>query len=182
MPRSRARVDPAGGPARRSASRSSARPGMSAPSSSACSWRIPTSSLSGSSVAVASSTRSVASIPHLATTGLVIDADVPAADAVFMALPHGVAAGLVPDLIAAGTAVIDQGPDFRLARSGRLSALVRLRTSAARPSRPGGLRPARIPSSASCRRSSTLRSRSSARPAAIRPRRCSRSHRSRGRD
>jgi len=52
--------------------------------------------------------------PHLATTGLVIDANVPAADAVFMALPHGVAAGLVPDLIAAGTAVIDQGPDFRL--------------------------------------------------------------------
>jgi N-acetyl-gamma-glutamyl-phosphate reductase len=52
--------------------------------------------------------------PHLATTGLVIDANIPAADAVFMALPHGVAAGLVPDLIAAGTAVIDQGPDFRL--------------------------------------------------------------------
>src|SRR5207302_5600396 len=52
--------------------------------------------------------------PHLATTGLVIDAEVPSADAVFMALPHGIAAGLVPDLVAAGTAVIDQGPDFRL--------------------------------------------------------------------
>src|SRR4029079_6088171 len=52
--------------------------------------------------------------PHLATTGLVIDANIPEADAVFMALPHGVAAGLVPDLVAAGTAVIDQGRDFRL--------------------------------------------------------------------
>ena len=38
----------------------------------------------------------------------------PDADAVFMALPHGVAASLVPELVAAGTAVIDQGPDFRL--------------------------------------------------------------------
>jgi N-acetyl-gamma-glutamyl-phosphate reductase len=52
--------------------------------------------------------------PHLATTGLVVDADVPPADAVFMALPHGVAASSVPDLVAAGTAIIDQGPDFRL--------------------------------------------------------------------
>jgi N-acetyl-gamma-glutamyl-phosphate reductase len=31
-----------------------------------------------------------------------------------MALPHGAAAGLVPDLIDDGTAIIDQGPDFRL--------------------------------------------------------------------
>jgi N-acetyl-gamma-glutamyl-phosphate reductase len=52
--------------------------------------------------------------PHLATTGLVVDATLPAVDAVFLALPHGTAAGLVPGLIAAGTAVIDLGPDFRL--------------------------------------------------------------------
>ena len=38
----------------------------------------------------------------------------PPADAVFLALPHGAAAELVPDLIAAGTTIIDQGPDFRL--------------------------------------------------------------------
>ena len=42
------------------------------------------------------------------------DAGSRAADAVFLALPHGVAAGLVADLVAAGTAVIDLGPDFRL--------------------------------------------------------------------
>jgi N-acetyl-gamma-glutamyl-phosphate reductase len=52
---------------------------------------------------------------HLATTGLTIDAaaaeDV---DAVFLALPHGTAAGIVPEIAARGTAVIDLGPDFRL--------------------------------------------------------------------
>ncbi len=56
--------------------------------------------------------------PHLATTGLDVSAALPdgadALDAVFLALPHGAAAALVPDLIAAGTAIIDQGPDFRL--------------------------------------------------------------------
>ncbi len=52
--------------------------------------------------------------PHLTTTGLVVDAALPAVDAVFLALPHGTAAGLVPDLVASGTAVIDLGPDFRL--------------------------------------------------------------------
>jgi N-acetyl-gamma-glutamyl-phosphate reductase len=35
-------------------------------------------------------------------------------DAAFLALPHGAAAKLVPDLVADGTAVIDLGPDFRL--------------------------------------------------------------------
>ena len=35
-------------------------------------------------------------------------------DAVFLALPHGTAAQLVPDLLARGITVIDQGPDFRL--------------------------------------------------------------------
>ena len=52
---------------------------------------------------------------HLATTGLTVDAATPAdVDAVFLALPHGTAAELVPDIAAAGTAVIDLGPDFRL--------------------------------------------------------------------
>ncbi|HEV7603954.1 MAG TPA: N-acetyl-gamma-glutamyl-phosphate reductase, partial [Candidatus Limnocylindrales bacterium] len=52
--------------------------------------------------------------PHLATTGLVIDAATPESDAVFLALPHGTAAAMVPDLAAGGTTVIDLGPDFRL--------------------------------------------------------------------
>jgi N-acetyl-gamma-glutamyl-phosphate reductase len=52
--------------------------------------------------------------PHLESTGLTVHAELPASDAVFLALPHGAAAAIVPDLVAAGTAVIDQGPDFRL--------------------------------------------------------------------
>ena len=52
--------------------------------------------------------------PHLATTDLAVGTELPPADAVFLALPHGVAARIVPDLVAAGTAVIDLGPDFRL--------------------------------------------------------------------
>jgi N-acetyl-gamma-glutamyl-phosphate reductase len=52
--------------------------------------------------------------PHLAGTELTVHAELPPADAVFMALPHGAAAALVPDLVATGTAIIDQGPDFRL--------------------------------------------------------------------
>jgi N-acetyl-gamma-glutamyl-phosphate reductase len=51
---------------------------------------------------------------HLDTTDYVIDADVPASDAVFLALPHAAAAGIVPDLLAGGRAVVDLGPDFRL--------------------------------------------------------------------
>jgi N-acetyl-gamma-glutamyl-phosphate reductase len=52
---------------------------------------------------------------HLATTGHVIDAASPeGVDALFLALPHGTAAAIVPDVAAAGTAVIDLGPDFRL--------------------------------------------------------------------
>jgi N-acetyl-gamma-glutamyl-phosphate reductase len=51
---------------------------------------------------------------HLATTGLTVDAATPEADAVFLALPHGTAASLVPSIAAAGTTVIDLGPDFRL--------------------------------------------------------------------
>ena len=53
--------------------------------------------------------------PHLATTGHVIDAAAPSdVDAVFLALPHGTAAEIVPDVASAGTTVIDLGPDFRL--------------------------------------------------------------------
>ena len=51
---------------------------------------------------------------HLSGTGLAVDASLPAVDAVFLALPHGTAAGLVPSIAAAGTTVIDLGPDFRL--------------------------------------------------------------------
>jgi N-acetyl-gamma-glutamyl-phosphate reductase len=52
---------------------------------------------------------------HLATTGLTVGDALPTdVDAVFLALPHGAAAGLVPDIAAAGTTVIDLGPDFRL--------------------------------------------------------------------
>jgi N-acetyl-gamma-glutamyl-phosphate reductase len=51
---------------------------------------------------------------HLATTDLRVDAAVPDADAVFLALPHGASAALAPSLIASGTTVIDLGPDFRL--------------------------------------------------------------------
>src|SRR3954465_1944977 len=52
--------------------------------------------------------------PHLGTLDLDVHSELPPADAVFLALPHGAAAVLVPDLIAAGTTIIDQGPDFRL--------------------------------------------------------------------
>jgi N-acetyl-gamma-glutamyl-phosphate reductase len=51
---------------------------------------------------------------HLAATGLTVGTELPEADAVFLALPHGAAARLVPDIVADGTAVIDLGPDFRL--------------------------------------------------------------------
>ena len=55
-----------------------------------------------------------ASHPHLASTGLTVESALPDVDAVFLALPHGAAAGIVPEIAAAGTAVIDLGPDFRL--------------------------------------------------------------------
>ncbi len=51
---------------------------------------------------------------HLAPTGLTVDAVIPEADAVFLALPHGAAAAMVPGLVERGSAVIDLGPDFRL--------------------------------------------------------------------
>jgi N-acetyl-gamma-glutamyl-phosphate reductase len=52
--------------------------------------------------------------PHLSSTGLAVDSSVPDAEAVFLALPHGIAAGLVPEWFARGVTVIDLGPDFRL--------------------------------------------------------------------
>jgi N-acetyl-gamma-glutamyl-phosphate reductase len=52
--------------------------------------------------------------PHLAPTGLTVGTELPDVDAAFLALPHGAAAGIVPDLIANGTSIIDLGPDFRL--------------------------------------------------------------------
>jgi N-acetyl-gamma-glutamyl-phosphate reductase len=51
---------------------------------------------------------------HLTATGLTVGTVLPDVDAAFLALPHGAAAKLVPDLVACGTAVIDLGPDFRL--------------------------------------------------------------------
>ncbi|CAN5543561.1 N-acetyl-gamma-glutamyl-phosphate reductase [soil metagenome] len=51
---------------------------------------------------------------HLASTGLVVGSELPETDAAFLALPHGVAASMVPEMAAAGTAIIDLGPDFRL--------------------------------------------------------------------
>jgi N-acetyl-gamma-glutamyl-phosphate reductase len=51
---------------------------------------------------------------HLSDTRLTVDSALPDVDAVFLALPHGTAAALVPDIAAAGTTVIDLGPDFRL--------------------------------------------------------------------
>lgn len=52
--------------------------------------------------------------PHLAGTGHRVDDAIPDADAVFLALPHGAAAALVPELAARGSRVVDLGPDFRL--------------------------------------------------------------------
>ncbi len=52
--------------------------------------------------------------PHLATTGHTVERTLPDVDAVFLALPHGTAAALVPEYLEAGAAVIDLGPDFRL--------------------------------------------------------------------
>ena len=52
--------------------------------------------------------------PHLARTGYHVDSTLPEADAVFLALPHGLAAAQARDLVASGATIIDQGPDFRL--------------------------------------------------------------------
>lgn len=52
--------------------------------------------------------------PHLSGSGLLIDQAVPEADAIFTALPHGVAASMAAQIVARGTALLDVGPDFRL--------------------------------------------------------------------
>jgi N-acetyl-gamma-glutamyl-phosphate reductase len=51
---------------------------------------------------------------HLSETGLAVDAALPEVHAVFLALPHGAAAEIVPGIAERGAAVIDLGPDFRL--------------------------------------------------------------------
>jgi N-acetyl-gamma-glutamyl-phosphate reductase len=52
--------------------------------------------------------------PHLARTGHHIDSALPDAEVVFLALPHGASAALVPDLVDRGIRVIDLGADYRL--------------------------------------------------------------------
>lgn len=53
--------------------------------------------------------------PHLATRNLHVYDQVPDdAEAVFLALPHGVVAGRVDEFLSRGQTVIDMGPDFRL--------------------------------------------------------------------
>ena len=52
--------------------------------------------------------------PQLGRTGHFIETSLPAVDAVFMALPHGASAALVPDFVEQGIAVIDLGSDYRL--------------------------------------------------------------------
>ncbi len=52
--------------------------------------------------------------PHLRESGLVIDQAIPAADAIFTALPHGIAAGMAAEIVGRGSALLDIGPDFRL--------------------------------------------------------------------
>jgi N-acetyl-gamma-glutamyl-phosphate reductase len=52
--------------------------------------------------------------PQLAGSDLHIEADLPEVEAVFLALPHGASAPLVPELVAQGRRVIDLGADYRL--------------------------------------------------------------------
>jgi N-acetyl-gamma-glutamyl-phosphate reductase len=53
--------------------------------------------------------------PHLSATEHVVASALPdGLDVVFLGLPHGAAAALVPDLLAKGVTVVDLGPDFRL--------------------------------------------------------------------
>ena len=55
---------------------------------------------------------------HLAETGHRIDGTLPEPDSLdvaFLALPHGQATGIAPELVAAGVLVVDLGADFRLA-------------------------------------------------------------------
>ena len=124
--------------------------------------------------------RSAGTHIHLDRTGLHVDATVPDADAVFLALPHGAAAEIVPDLVATGAAIIDLGPDFRLrdpADYPRWYGFEHPRPDLLDRRR---LRPAGAPPRRARRRCATRRPRSSARPAATRPPRSSPSPRSPG--
>jgi N-acetyl-gamma-glutamyl-phosphate reductase len=53
-------------------------------------------------------------LPHLGPSDLVIQDAPAAADIIFVALPHGAAAAVVPDLLATGARVVDLSADFRL--------------------------------------------------------------------
>ena len=98
----------------RSASGSSAPPAMSAASSSGCSSAIRSSRIVGLSG------RDPEHEPHRRDPSPsrldrpAFDAAPPDADAVFLALPHGAAAAHRPAPRADGTTLIDLGPDFRL--------------------------------------------------------------------
>ncbi len=52
--------------------------------------------------------------PQLGRTGHYIETTLPPVEAVFMALPHGASAALVPDFVEQGIAVVDLGSDYRL--------------------------------------------------------------------
>jgi N-acetyl-gamma-glutamyl-phosphate reductase len=52
--------------------------------------------------------------PQLAGSGHHIEGTLPEVDAVFLALPHGASASLVPELVEQGRMVIDLGADYRL--------------------------------------------------------------------
>ena len=52
--------------------------------------------------------------PQLSRTGYFVETSLPELDAVFMALPHGASAALVPDFVERGIAVVDLGSDYRL--------------------------------------------------------------------
>jgi N-acetyl-gamma-glutamyl-phosphate reductase len=52
--------------------------------------------------------------PQLAGREYHVEATLPEVDAVFLALPHGASAALVPELVAQGRRVIDLGADYRL--------------------------------------------------------------------
>jgi N-acetyl-gamma-glutamyl-phosphate reductase len=52
--------------------------------------------------------------PQLAGMGWHIEGELPDADTVFLALPHGASAAVVPELVAQGRRVIDLGADYRL--------------------------------------------------------------------
>jgi N-acetyl-gamma-glutamyl-phosphate reductase len=53
-------------------------------------------------------------LPHLGPSELVIQEEPGTADVIFVALPHGAAAAVVPDLLATGARVVDLSADFRL--------------------------------------------------------------------